>query len=408
MIGDMPPPSPRSLAAAQALDAADPVNRAAAFALPAHVIYLVGHSLGPATHHALARIEQTASGDWAQGLVRAWNDAGWTELSARAGARIAPLIGAAPSEVAVTDSVSVNLFKMAAAALPLARTRRIVVGADEFPTDQYVAKSICDVLGLDVDTASPADGMAALETGGVVIKSLVDYRRGGLVDMARLEADARALGSVVVWDLSHATGAVAVNVKAAGAQLAVGCCYKYLNGGPGAPGFVYVAEDCVTRLRNPIAGWFGHAEPFAFADQYQPVAGAGRFAAGTPPILSLAALEASLAVFDGIAPAELAAKSRGLVALARARAADAGLKVATPAASGAHLALQHTHGYAIVRALAEVGVLADFRPPDTIRLGFSPLFVSYADAWTAMAYLAEIVRTERFRDVRFSGMAKVT
>jgi kynureninase len=399
---------PQSLHAAIAQDRTDHLNRTPAFALPPDVIYLVGHSLGPATHNALAQVQDTAVKAWAQGLVRSWNDAGWMDLAANASGRIAPLIGAKPSEVTVTDSVSVNLFKLAAAALKLARTPTIVVETDEFPTDAYVAESLASLAGTRFGTAPPESGMDALEKGGILIKSAVNYRTAARADMLAFEAAARANGAQIVWDLSHAAGATWLDLTAAGANLAAGCTYKYLNGGPGSPGYVFVSERISESLRNPIAGWFGHADPFAFEPAYTPLPGAARFSTGTPPILSLAALEAALSVFEGIDSAALAAKTHGLTALAAQRAASMGLNVIQSHSRGAHVAIQHTDGYAIVKALAERGVLADFRTPDTIRLGFAPLYLSFAQVWRAMDILQDVLTTETFKQARFGLRAKVT
>ncbi len=399
---------PQTLAEAEALDQADAVGRPQAFALPVGVTYLVGHSLGPASHSALARVQETAARDWAQGLVRSWNSAGWMDLAAVAGGRIAALIGAQSSEVIVTDSVSVNLFKLGAAALSLVRTREIAVEADEFPTDVYVAESLGRQVGAPVRLLEAGQGFHALEQGCVLIKSVANYRTAALADMAAYEAGALAGGGVIVWDLSHATGGIAVDLAATGARLAAGCGYKYLNGGPGAPGFVFVAESIADRLCNPIAGWFGHASPFAFSQTYEPLPGAARFACGTPPILSLAALEASLVAFEGVDPSALGAKTFALGELALARAAAMRLRVMTPPVRGAHVSLQHTDGYAIVQAMAECGVLADFRTPDTIRLGLSPLYVSFAQVWRAFDILTDVLESDRHNAPRFAVQAKVT
>lgn len=409
---DERPSLPTSLAQAQALDRADPLGPLArAFALPDKLIYLDGHSLGPAPHAALTRVHQTTTTEWAQGLIRSWNDAGWIEWPARVGAKLAPLIGAQAHEVLITDSVSVNLFKLAAGALGLARQRCLYVEDDEFPTDQYVAQGLAALVDAPMVRLASGDALSGLTQGGVLIKSLVNYRTAALADMATLERAARAAGALIIWDLSHATGVVPVAVNRDGARLAVGCTYKYLNGGPGAPAFVFAAAETPPALTSPIAGWFGHADPFAFTPSYEPAKGVTRFAAGTPGILSLSALDGALDVFAGLSMEAVAAKAAGLSALALQRATALGLEVLSPldpAQRGGHIALRHAEGFQIVQALIERGVIGDFRAPDTIRFGFSPLFLGWADVWHAMDALTDILATHTYKDSRFAQKGIVT
>ena len=293
------------------LDADDALqNRHTLFDLPEGVIYLVGHSLGPASLTALARLNEAAAADWAGDIVGAWNSAGWIDLAETTGDRISRLIGAAPGEVIVCDSVSVNLFKLAAAALPLANgARAIRVEVGEFPTDQYVAEALSGLVGATFERLEHDAGLNALKAGGVLIKSAVNFRSGEVADIAAHEAEAAKRGAVIVWDLSHATGVVDVRLGEAGAKLAAGCTYKYVNGGPGSPAFVYASADIVLRLETPLPGWMGHASPFAFENAYTPRDGVARFAAGTPPILSLAALAGALDAFDEVDVATLARKA---------------------------------------------------------------------------------------------------
>ncbi|MEM9285974.1 MAG: aminotransferase class V-fold PLP-dependent enzyme [Pseudomonadota bacterium] len=405
-------PLPNSRSEAEALDRADPLREARhAFHLPAGVIYLVGHSLGPATKVAMERVERAARHEWAEGLVGSWNTADWIHQPHTLGAMIAPLIGAGEGEVVVCDSVSVNLFKLAAAALPFAREPLLMVEEDEFPTDQYIAEGLANLLSRPVRRLSRDESLAALSSGGILIKSVVSYRDGLIADMADYEAAARASGAAIIWDLSHASGIVPVELHAVGARFAAGCTYKYLNGGPGAPSFLYTRDDVAPSLASPLPGWLGHKEPFAFSSHYEPAAGPQRFVAGTPGILSCAALSGALEVFRGQSVGELHGKAARLGDLCIARAKAIGLDVRSPddgGRRGGHVSLGHEAGYPIVRALAERGIQSDFRTPDTIRFGFSPLFLRYVDVWDTMDALEEIVRERLWDEPRFHVRAQVT
>ena len=403
--------APITRAEALQRDAADPlVQRAALFDLPEGVTYLVGHSLGPPPKGARDRLA-AAHADWAGDLVRSWNSAGWIDLAERTGDQLASLIGALPGEVIVADSVSVNLFKLAAAALPQARTYALFVEEDEFPTDQYIAAGLGGLSGAEVRQVAPGGSFDALKAGGVVIKSAVNYRSAEVTDIAAHEREARRHGALIIWDLSHASGVLDMQLTKDGAVLGAGCTYKYLNGGPGAPAFVYVAAELAPRLANPLPGWMGHAAPFAFDSRYVPRDGAARFASGTPPILSLAALSGALEAMEGVDLNQLQAKARGLGALAIARAQAMGLDVLCPVEDGrrgGHVSVRIREGYPVVQALAARGVMADFRAPDTVRFGFSPLFLSYEAVWNAMAALAEIVESRSWDQPQFHARAKVT
>ena len=404
---------PKTRADAEALDAADPLaERRALFVPPPGVAYMGGHSLGPATQAAVEAVSDGARRGWAEGLVGAWNTEGWIGLADRAAAKLASLIGAAPSEVAVCDTVSVNLFKLAGAALPLCASRTVIVERDDFPTDLYVAQGLADLGGAERQAAEPGGGAEALgATGGVLIKSAVNYRTGLIADVEAHEAAARSAGGLIVWDLSHATGVVPLDLGARGATLAAGCTYKYLGGGPGAPSFVYAADGIADRLANPIAGWFGHEAPFAFDEAYRPKPGAARFQAGTPPILSLLALDAALGAFEGLDPATLHEKAGRLGDMMVARLGALGLEPQVPtdaARRGGHVSFAHDDGYALVRALIERGVHGDFREPGTVRFGLSPLPLSYAQVWDALD-IAEGVLTDRaYDDARYRQRTAVT
>jgi kynureninase len=385
------------------LDAEDPFReKRALFALPEGVIYLDGNSLGPPTKAALARLETCAEMEWGEGLIRSWDEAGWIDLPRRCGAKIAPLIGAEPDEVLVCDSVSVNLFKLAAALLADAPGAALVVAEDEFPTDMYIFEGLSRFAGRPL--LRPSEGGGAPQ-GRIEIRSCVHYRSAAIADMKAAEAAAREAGDAVIWDLSHAAGAIAIDVKRAGARFAVGCGYKFLNGGPGAPAFLYVAGDCAGRLAQPISGWMGHAAPFDFAPTYRPAGGVARFAAGTPAILSLAALDAALDVYADVDMAAAERKARALGDLFLARTESLSLPSATPPGvrRGAQVGLRFARGCEVMRALAARGIIGDFRPPDLMRFGFSPLCLSYAEVFDAAGALCDVLATEEWRDPRFAA-----
>jgi kynureninase len=397
----------------EALDRADPLALARAqFTLPDGVIYLDGHSLGPATHAALARVERTAREEWREGLIRSWNTAGWIDLPRSVGAKLARLIGVAESDVIVTDSVSVNLFKLGAAALPVAKSRTIIVEDSEFPTDQYVAEGLTALSGAAMMRVGEHQGILALQqTGGVLIRSIVNYRSSDTVDVAAFEEIARASGGVIVWDLSHATGVLDLRLGAKGARLATGCTYKFLNGGPGAPAFVYVHDELAGKIASPISGWFGHADPFAFNAAYAPCEGVSRFAAGTPGVLSLAALDAALDAFENVDLKHIAAKTGALGDLVIARADAMGLATISPrnwTKRGGHISLLHDQGYAIVQALIARKIIPDFRAPNAMRFGVAPLYVRFVEVWDAMDQLAYILETRAWDKPEFHARSKVT
>jgi len=402
---------PISRAEAMLLDQNDPLAaKQALFDLPDGVAHLVGHSLGPPPKGALDRLD-AAQRDWARGLVRSWNSAGWIDLAERTGDRIAALIGAGPGEVIVADSVSVNLFKLAAAALPLARKYVLFVEEDEFPTDQYIVAGLGAISGADVRVLPPGGTAAALSAGGVFIHSVVNFRSGEVADIAAHEREANKHGALILWDLSHATGVLDLKLGAEGARLATGCTYKYLNGGPGAPSFVYAARELASKLATPLPGWMGHAAPFAFDGTYAPREGVARFASGTPPILSLEALSGALEAIEGLPLIQLQDKARALGALAIARAQGMGLEILSPAddsVRGGHVSVRIPEGYPVVQALAARGVMADFRVPDTVRFGFSPLFLSYETVWDAMDALANILSSRSWDQPQFHARARVT
>ena len=382
-------------------DALAPLRRL--FALPDGVVYLDGNSLGPLPKATQARLSDVVAREWGQGLIRSWNDAGWIDLSPRIGDKIARLIGAAPGEVAVADSTSVNLYKALCAAADLVPGRRVIVTErTNFPTDLYVAQSVARERGL---TLRPVDAIAdAIDHSvAVVLLTQVNYRTGELHAMAPVNRAARAAGALTVWDLSHSAGVLPIDVHADDADFAVGCGYKYLNGGPGAPAYVWAHPRHAGMVRQPLAGWFGHADPFAFVEEYAPARGIARFQCGTPPILSLAALECGVDTLlaaepHGGVPA-LRQKSIALTDLFIALVGDAvpGLSLRTPRdgnARGSQVSYAFDgDGYAVTQALIARGVVGDFRAPDLLRFGFAPLTARYVDAWDAAQTLRTVIES---------------
>lgn len=387
------------------------------FELPAGVIYLDGNSLGASQPAVAERIATVVRDEWGHGLIRSWNDADWISLPHRIAAQLAPLVGAAPDELAVSDSTSVNLFKALAAACRLRPDRRVVLTDDaNFPTDIYVAGGLADLVGdLEVRVVPTADIIDHLDDEVAVLTlTHVDYRTGRLHDPAGINAAARDAGVITVWDLSHSAGALEVDLRGWDADLAVGCTYKYLNGGPGSPAYLYLARRWHGRVSTPIRGWFGHEQPFAFEQGYRPAAGAARLLAGTPPILSMAALHAALEVREGVAQETVAAKAGALtqrfIDLVDSRCGDR-VEVVTPrdpTRRGAQVSLRHPYAYALTQALIARGVIGDHRPPDLLRFGFAPLYVSHADVWDAVEILAELLATGAWDRPEYHARRTVT
>jgi kynureninase len=369
-----------------------------AFALPDGVIYLDGNSLGPLPHATRAALGRVMDEEWGQGLIRSW-DRGWLDAPARVGARIATLLGTGADEVIVADSTSVNLFKLCAAAASLRPGRStLLTEADNFPTDRHVLDGLARLVpGLRV-RAVPPGGLADALDGDVAVALLchVHYRSGARLDMASLTAAARAAGAVAVWDLSHSAGAVPVALGETGVEMAAGCGYKFLNGGPGAPAFLYVARHLQAEARSPLQGWIGHAAPFGFSDLYEPGEGMARFLTGTPGILGLAALQSGVETVLSADPRALWDKSGRLFDLFAALVGRdcPTLQLITPrdpAKRGSHIAFRHPEARAVMAALIAQGVIGDFRPPDVLRFGLTPLYLRYEDVWHAAAALARLV-----------------
>jgi kynureninase len=397
------------------LDASDPLAPLREqFALPAGVVYLDGNSLGALPRSVPARVGEVVEREWGEGLIRSWNDAGWIDLSQRVGDKIARLIGARAGEVVVADSTSVNLHKVLCAAIDKVPERTVIVtDRDNFPTDLYIAQSVADDRGMTLRRVEAGELAAHLdERVAVVMLTQVNYRTGRLHAMAPINRAARAAGALSVWDLSHSAGVVPIAVHADDCDFAVGCGYKYLNGGPGAPAYVWAAPRHAD-LRQPLTGWLGHAAPFAFAPDYQPARGVARFVCGTPPILSLAALECGV---DTVLSADMTALRRKSLALTDCfiALADEKLQLAltTPREAGERGSqvsfTSAEDSYAIMHALIERGVIGDFREPDLLRFGLSPLYNTFADVWHAVEALRDVLLSGEWRAQRHRSRAIVT
>ena len=399
----------------ETLDATDPLaGFRAKFASPGGVAYLAGNSLGPLPLKARERVAEAVSVEWGRDLVASWNAHDWIGAPARVGDAIAGLVGADAGEVLVADSTSANLFKLAVAAMQARPNRPVVLSEPgDFPTDLYMLEGAVRSLGggRRLELRAGADIEAAL-TGDVALLVLchAHYKTAAVRDMARLTRLAQAAGALVLWDLSHSAGAVAVDLNGCNADLAVGCGYKYLNGGPGAPGFLFVARRHQQALVSPLSGWMGHAAPFAFEDGYRPAEGIARFACGTPPILGLTALECGVDLALEAGPARLAAKARrlGEVFVQRVGGALDLVSPADPAARGGHVAFRNPDAYAIAQALIARGVTGDFRDPDILRFGFSPLPLSFAQVTAAADLLVEVVTSRAYDAPAFRVRARVT
>ena len=390
------------------------------FQLPEGVIYLDGNSLGPPSVNIGTRIGALLADEWGSDLIASWNRHGWFRLPERVGTRLAPLLGAGGDEVIATDSVSVNLFKLLAALLRRPGPGRVVLAEEtNFPTDLYMAEGLVSLFresGARLRLVPPADFEGALEPDvSVATLTQVDFRTGRKHDLRRLTALAREAGIPIVWDLSHSAGAFPLRLNDDRVEFAVGCGYKYLNGGPGAPGFLYVAREFQQSLDTPLSGWMGHRAPFDFETRYRPAAGMRRFLTGTPGILSMVALEEGLRTFDGVDMEALRAKSEELgnvfLRLADERLTGFGVETVSPRGArerGSQVSLRHPDGYPVMQALIARGVVGDFREPDLLRFGFAPLYVRYADVWDAVETLRDVLVCEEHRAPRFQHRDAVT
>jgi len=386
------------------------------FDLPDGIIYMDGNSLGALPKAVKARVADVVSHQWGEGLIRSWNTHDWIDLPGRLGNRIARLIGAPEGTVTVADSTSINLFKALSIALFLRPDRRVIVSErGNFPTDTYIAQGLAELLGQhhQLRLVEPGELATAITRDvAAVMLTEVNYKTGARHDMRALTAFAHEMGALIVWDLAHSAGAFPVDLFGTRADFAVGCGYKYLNGGPGAPAFIYAAPEHHYALRQPLTGWLGHAAPFEFADDYRPAEGIDAMRVGTPPILSMSALDAAIDVFDHLDLAKVRTKADALFDLfvTEVQAQTPGIELVTPtdpARRGTQVSFRFHEGYAAMQAMIARGVIGDFRGPDIMRFGLTPLYLRYADVWRAASILSQVMRRREWDRPEFKAKAKV-
>ena len=389
------------------------------FSLPEGIIYLDGNSLGPMPRTAAGVLNRTIEREWGQDLIKSWNSAGWFDMPGRIGDRVGTLIGAAPGQTLVCDTTSINLYKAVHAAIGLRPDRNVIVAEEElFPTDLYILEGAMKSAGRPMKRrliGSDGSSIEALldEEVAVAVLSHVNYRTGALLDMAAITRQLHDAGALVVWDLCHSIGVVDIAFDLDAVDFAVGCTYKYLNGGPGSPAFIAVAKTHQAAAQNPLSGWWGHAAPFAFDRDFRPDAGIKRFLCGTQPIISLRGVDVALDAVEGVEVAALRQKSLALTELFMARVAELlpGLEIMTPrepSLRGSQVGISFDKGYAVIQAMIERGVIGDFRAPDLMRFGFAPLYVRFQDVWDAAEILADCINAEVWRDPRFNRKLDVT
>ena len=390
------------------------------FCLPDNTIYLDGNSLGVLPKAVLDRLQTTVATEWGTDLISSWNTHGWIDLPQSVGEKIAPIVGAAPGQVLCCDSISINVFKLLATGLALRPKRTtILVEAQDFPTDRYIAEGLAQLLGPNrcVVKAVAVDQLEqALDRDvAVLLLSEVNYRTGYRHDMAALTRSAHAAGALTCWDVAHSAGAMPVTFDQADVDFGVGCGYKFLNGGPGAPAFLYVAKRLQNQVSQPLSGWLGHRQPFDFTPSYQPAEGVLRYQAGTPSVIAMRALEAALDIFDKVSLAALREKSLALTRFflecLASQACFESFGVLTPSdpeCRGSHIAITHEQGFAIAQALIAAGVIVDFRAPNIIRFGFAPLYNTFEDAARSAAILGAIMAEKRYLESGFQQRQKVT
>jgi kynureninase len=400
------------------LDVRDPLaDVRSQFVIPDGLVYLDGNSLGALPVTTSRAVAAAVEQQWGEGLIRSWTDGGWIEAPLRVGAKIARLIGAEENEVVIAESTSICLFKLVCAALAMQPGRSVVLTEQEnFHTDLYIAASAAELNGATLRVVPRARLLDSLDADvALTLITHVDYRTGFMHNMRAVSDAVHAAGALAVWDLSHSAGAVPLRIDDDGADMATGCGYKYLNGGPGAPAFLHVRSRLHDRLRNPVPGWLGHAEPFAFESAYRPARGITSMLSGTPPTLELTALEAGVDLWLDQDMAAARQKSTALVelfiALVGQRCAGMGFDLVSPRdpqRRGSQASFRHTDGYGVIRALIERDVIGDFRAPDVCRFGFAPLYIRFVDVWDAVERLRDVIETGAHLDRRFAERAAVT
>ena len=395
----------------------DFVATKALFHLPPGIVYLDGNSLGPRPKAAMAGLTRVVEQEWGGELIRAWNSTGWMDKPRSVGDRIGRLIGAPAGSVVVGDTLSIKVFQALAAGLALRPGRKIILSdTGNFPSDLYMAQGLCQLLGngASLKTVAPEAIVSSIDAGvAIVMLTHVDYRSGRMHDMAAITAAAQAAGAVMVWDLAHSAGAVEIDLGDSHAEFAVGCTYKYLNGGPGSPAFIYVRPDIADSVQPALAGWLGHAQPFAFELGYAPGRGIDRMRVGTPSILALAALEASLDIWDQVEMRDVRARSIELTELfiSEVKRHAPALTLASPVDAtqrGSQVSFRHSQGYGAMRALIDMGVIGDFRAPDIMRFGFTPLYTDEDDVRTAARMAGAVINEKRWSDAKYQRVLAVT
>lgn len=393
------------------------VLRKELFHLPEGVIYLDGNSLGPLPVNAEARAREVMTREWGQDLIRAWNTADWISLPKKVGDRIGRIIGAPEGSVATGDTLSIKVYQALAAALKMNPDRRVILSdSGNFPTDLYMAQGLIGTIdkGYELRTPAPEDVLDAItDEVAVVMLTHVDYRTGRMHDMAAITRAAHAVGAVMIWDLAHSAGAVPVDMAGSGAEFAVGCTYKYLNGGPGAPAFIYARPDIVETVQPALAGWMGHEEPFAMDPDYRPAMSTERLRVGTPPILQLSVLDAALDAWDGLSMEDVRAASIRLsdLFIAEVERLCPTLTLASPrdaGVRGSQVSFRFEHGYSAIQALIDRGVIGDFRAPDIMRFGFTPLYLDEGDIRAAAEHVATVINDRLWNDPKYQTRSRVT
>jgi kynureninase len=387
------------------------------FHLPEGVIYLDGNSLGPLPVNAEARAREVMTREWGQDLIRAWNTADWISLPKKVGDRIGRIIGAPEGSVATGDTLSIKVYQALAAALKMNPDRRVILSdSGNFPTDLYMAQGLIGTIdkGYELRTPAPEHVVDAItDEVAVVMLTHVDYRTGRMHDMAAITRAAHAVGAVMIWDLAHSAGAVPVDMAGSGAEFAVGCTYKYLNGGPGAPAFIYARPDIVETVQPALAGWMGHEEPFAMDPDYRPAMSTERLRVGTPPILQLSVLDAAVDAWDGLSMDDVRAASIRLsdLFIAEVERLCPTLTLASPrdaGVRGSQVSFRFEHGYSAIQALIDRGVIGDFRAPDIMRFGFAPLYLDEGDIRAAADHVATVINDSLWNDPKYLTRSRVT
>ena len=404
------------------LDTLDPIKKAREeFALPKDVIYFDGNSLGPLPKNTIKSLDSVIQREWGDGLVRSWNDENWINLPRNLGNQIAPLIGAKEGEVIVVDSTSVNLFKVLSSALMLNKNRKVIVSeSGNFPSDLYILEGVNKMFGESYERCLMDEGDEEIEkyidsSTAVVVLSHINYKTGRITDIKKITTFAHEKGALVVWDISHSVGVLPMNLHDLGVDFAVGCTYKHLNGGPGAPGFLFVHSSLIEKVSQPLTGWLGHIKPFDFEVEYQPANDINKFICGTPPIIAYKAIESGLEIFKDLSIIEIREKSTKLsemfIQLMKQECTEFGFTLFSPKNSeqrGSQISFLHENAYSIIQALISHGIIGDYREPNVMRFGISPLYMRFEDVWNAITCLREIMQTGQWHSEKFKNKNYVT